>query len=81
MGVLGGSKNQKSGKCHELSINQSIIFVLTHVPGVLGVNISKVRKISRTAEKIDKKKITAEKIKNVTPSDGGRGGLRAKISK
>ena len=56
MGVLGGSKNQKSGKCHELS-RKSIIFVLTHVPGVLGVNISKVREISRTAEKIDKKKL------------------------
>ena len=76
MGVLGGSKNQKSGKCHELS-RKSIIFVLTHVPGVLGVNISKVREISRTAEKIDKKKITAEKIKNVTttpPHPTGGGG-------
>ena len=85
MGVLGGSKNQKSGKCHELS-RKSIIFVLTHVPGVLGVKISKVREISRTAEKIDTKKITAEKIKNVTttpphPTGGGGGGLRAKISK
>ena len=83
VGVLGGSKNQKSGKCHELS--RKSIFVLTHVPGVLGVNISKVREISRTAEKIDKK-ITAEKIKKCnhypTPSDGGRGGgLRATISK
>ena len=47
--------------------------------GVGGVNISKVREISRTAEKIDKKKI-AEKITKTcnphpTPSDGG-GGVR-----
>ena len=65
MGVLGGSKNQKSGKCHELS-RKSIIFVLTHVPGVLGVKISKVREISRTAEKIDKKNYCRKKKKNVT---------------
>ena len=74
MGVLGGSKNQKSGKCHELS-RKSIIFVLTHVPGVLGVKISKVREISRTAEKIDKKNYCRKK-KNVTttpphPTAGG----------
>ena len=84
MGVLGGSKNQqKSGKCHELS-RKSIIFVLTHVPGVLGVKISKVREISRTAEKIDKKNYCRKNNKcnhYPTPSDGGRGGLRAKISK
>ena len=44
--------------------------------GGLGVNISKVREISRTAEKIDKKKILQKKLpKHVTPhptpSDGG----------
>ena len=47
--------------------------------GVGGVNISKVREISRTAEKIDKKN-SAEKITKTcnphpTPSDGG-GGVR-----
>ena len=52
--------------------------------GGWGVNISKVREISRTAEKIDKKN-SAEKITKTcnphpTPSDGG-GGLGAKISK
>ena len=76
VGVLGGSKNQKSGKCHELS-RKSIIFILTHVPGVLGVKISKVREISRTAEKIDKKKLLPKKQKcNHYPTP-----LRAKISK
>ena len=45
-----------------------------------GVNISKVRKISRTAENIDKQKNAAEKITktcnpHTTPSDGG-GGVR-----
>ena len=48
--------------------------------GVWGVKISKVREISRTAEKIDKKKNSAEKITKTciphpTPSDGG-GGVR-----
>ena len=52
--------------------------------GGWGVKISKVREISRTAEKIDKKKNSAEKITKTcnphpTPSDGG--GLGAKISK
>ena len=42
----------------------------------LGVNISKMREMSRTAEKIDKKKNSAEKITKTcnphpTPSDGG----------
>ena len=78
MGVLGGSKNQKSGKCHELS-RKSIIFVLTQVPGVLGVKISKVREISRTAEKIDTKKLL--KPLPHTIRRGAGGGLRAKISK
>ena len=46
--------------------------------GVGGVNISKVRKISRTAEKIDEQKNAAEKITKTcnphpTPSDGGGG--------
>ena len=44
--------------------------------GGLGVNISKVREMSRSAEKIDKKN-SAEKITktcNPTPSDGGGGG-------
>ena len=46
--------------------------------GGWGVKISKVREISRTAEKIDKKK-SAEKITKTcnphpTPSDGGGGG-------
>ena len=55
------------------------------VPGGLGVNISKVREMSRTAEKIDKQKNSPEKITKTchphpTPSDGGR-GLGAKISK
>ena len=48
--------------------------------GGLGVKISKVREISRTAEKIDKQKNSAEKITKTcnphpTPSDGG-GGVR-----
>ena len=48
--------------------------------GLGGVNISKVREISRTAEKIDKQKNSAEKITKTcnphpTPSDGG-GGVR-----
>ena len=51
--------------------------------GGWGVNISKVREISRTAEKIDKKnsteKITKTCNPHPTPSDGG--GLGAKISK
>ena len=85
VGVLGGSKNQKSGKCHELS-RKSIIFVLTHVPGVLGVNISKVREISRIAEKIDTKNYCRKKKKLTTtpphPTGGGGGvNLRAKMSK
>ena len=55
MSILGGQQNQKSGKCHEVS-RKSIHFFLTHpTPGGLGVKISKVREISRTAEKIDKK--------------------------
>ena len=56
--------------------------------GGLGVKISKVREISRTAEKIDKKKNSAEKITKTcnphpTLSDGGGGGggLGAKMSK
>ena len=54
--------------------------------GGWGVKISKVREISRTAEKIDKQKNSAEKITKTcnphpTPSDGGGGGLGAKISK
>ena len=74
VGVLGGSKNQKSGKCHELS-RKSIIFVLTHVPGVLGVNIStKVREISRTPEKIDKKKLLPKKKILTTTQPIRRGG-------
>ena len=80
VGVLGGSKNQKSGKCHELS-RKSIIFVLTHVPGVLGVKISKVREISRTAEKIDTKKLLEPLPHPIRRGAGGGGGLRAKISK
>ena len=44
--------------------------------GVGGVTISKVREISRTAEKIDKQTNSAEKITKTcnphpTPSDGG----------
>ena len=72
MGVLGGSKNQKSGKCHELS-RKSIIFVLTHVPGVLGVKISKVREISRTAEKIDTKKLLKPLPHPIRRGAGGGG--------
>ena len=52
------------------------------------VNISKVRKISRTAEKIDKQKNAAEKITKTcnphpTPSDGGGGvrGENVKVTK
>ena len=46
--------------------------------GGWGVKISKVREISRTAEKIDKQKNSAEKITKTcnphpTPSDGGGG--------
>ena len=56
--------------------------------GGWGVNISKVREISRTAEKIDKKKKSAEKITKTcnphpTPSDGGGGfrGENVKVTK
>ena len=78
-GNFRGSKNQKSGKCHELS-RKSIQFVFTHptrgggefqgggVGGVGGVNISKVRSISWTVEKIDKKKVYPP------PTKGGRSG-------
>ena len=53
LGFLGGSKNQKSGKCHELP-RKSIKKYLTKKPGggggggvkVLGVNKSKVREMS-----------------------------------
>ena len=42
VGILGGSKNQKSGKCHELS-RKSLTKKLTHppwgVPGGLGVEV------------------------------------------
>ena len=59
VGILGGSKNQKSGKCHELSRKSIILLPPPHPGGSrgggLGVKISKVREISRTAEKIDKK--------------------------
>ena len=49
--------------------------------GGWGVKISKVREISRTAEKIDKKTNSADKITNKcnphpTPSDGGGEGVR-----
>ena len=79
MEILGGSKNQKSGKCHELS-RKSIIFLDPPHPGgpgvgggALGVNISKVREISRTAEKINNKIVTP------TPPDGvGWGGYGLK---
>ena len=59
---------------------KSIKQMFTHpTPGVQrpgGVNISKVREISRTAEKIDKKKILPGNITKTcnphpTPSDGG----------
>ena len=61
-GNFRGSKNQKSGKCHELS---RIQFVFTHptrggVPGgggLGGSKFQKVRSISWTVEKIDKKKV------------------------
>ena len=48
--------------------------------GCWGVKISKVREVSRTAEKIDKQKNSAEKLTKTcnphpTPSDGG-GGVR-----
>ena len=52
--------------------------------GGWGVNISKVRKISRTAEKIDKQKHSAEKLTktcNPHPTQSDGGGLGAKISK
>ena len=54
------------------------------VPGRgLGVNISKVREISRTAEKIDKKKVSEKITKtcNPPPHPIRRGGLGAKMSK
>ena len=43
--------------------------------GGVGVNISKVREISRSAEKIDKKKNSAEKITKTCNPHGG-GGVR-----
>ena len=55
--------------------------------GGLGVKISKVREISRTAEKIDKKnsteKITKTCNPHPTPSDGGGGvrGENVKVTK
>ncbi len=51
VGILGGQKNKKSGKCHELSRKEKKIWP---TPPRLGVKISKVREISWTAEKIDK---------------------------
>ena len=57
-------------------------------PGGGGVNISKVREISRTARKIDKQKNSTEKITRTcnphhTPSDGGGGvrGENVKVTK
>ena len=73
VGILGGSTNQKSGKCHELSRKK----MLTHPggPGVggggVGVNVSKVREISRTADKIDTKNLTP-----TPPLPTGGGGVR-----
>ena len=68
MGILGGSTNQKSGKCHEL---ENKYRCKTNVDpshpggsggGGVGVKIStKVREISRTAEKID---FRGQKIKS-----------------
>ena len=49
-----------------------------------GVNISKVGEISRTAEKIDKKKISAEKNNiffNPHPMGGGGGGENFKVTR
>ena len=63
-----GSKNQKSGKCDELS-RQSIKFVfLTHpTPGGLGVKISKVRKKNH--------ELSRKSIKKIPPShQRGRSG-------
>ena len=71
---------------------KSIKQMFTHpTPGVQrpgGVNISKVREISRTAEKIDKKKNLPENITKTcnphpTPSDGGGGvrGENVKVTK
>ena len=96
-GGVGGSKFQNCGKFHEQprkSIkkkNSSIKHIFTHPTpggpasrgGGWGVKISKLREISRTAEKIDKKnKNSAQKITKTcnphpTPSDGG-GGVRGK---
>ena len=73
MGILGGSKNQKSGKCHNCPEKK-----LTHPGGSrcwggggVGVNVSKVREISRTAEKIDTKNVTPTPP---LPTGGGGGG-------
>ena len=75
-----GSNNQKSGKCHELS-RKAIKMSLTHPTpgdsgglrgGGLGVNISKVREISWTAEKIDN--FFYPHPPSNTPTKGGRSG-------
>ena len=66
---------------------KSIKQMFTHpTPGVqrpggggLGVKISKVREVSRTAEKIDKNKNSAEKITKT--SDGGVRGEHFKVTK
>ena len=52
--------------------------------GGWGVKISKVREISRTAEKIDNKKNYAEKITktcNPTPPHPTGGGVRGEVTK
>ena len=49
--------------------------------GGWGGKISKVREISRTAEKIDKKKFYRKKKHVTPPHPTGGGGLGAKMSK
>ena len=70
-GNFRGSKNQKSGKCHELS-RKSITFVLTHpTPGGGGVpgGGSKFQKCGKCHE------LSRKSIKKLPPpTKGGRSG-------
>ena len=73
MGILGGQKIKSPGNVMNCPENQYNLFLPIPpgggVPGggVGGVKISKVRSISLTVEKIDKKKV-------YPPTKGGRSG-------
>ena len=83
VGILGGSKNQKSGKCHELSRKSRIFFYPPHPGGRGGGRGSKFQKCGKFHElprKSIKKKLTPTHLAHPTPSDGG-GGENVKVTK